>query len=1441
MPSRLLPAALRKFRRRAARRRNSVVRPAPLYFEPLEDRRLLAYNVLNIPFWLAQGPAPSQQGDVENILQNDAVSGAIAAIAPHPADPDILYVGTVGGGVWRTDNSTAADPADIVWSPLTDALPSLSISALAVNPLDPATVFAGTGALSTSGLGGPAIGILRSADGGATWTIVGNEPGPTGLADERVVSIVPTTVVTPDGQLVLAATMDAGGGVYASKDGGTTWTLISGTGGLPFGEASQLIADPGNPLRVWVTLAGRTRFGNAPNTLAGQAGIYAGAIDGAGNITWTKLTAGIPQLTLESAGRVVLSIGQAAGNPLVAAVVGPEGSDDLKGVFRSIDGGVTWRAIQNLEQVNTQQQGSLHLSLLADRTNDDVFFIGGDSFAGHGLIYRVVADDAVPANDAWTAVVDDVPLNQANNTAPHAGSREMVFTTDGRLLEASNGGLTRLVNPNSVLRVWRSHNGNLNTLEMTSIAFDPLNLVLFGSTINNGTTQQTDVGSLLWDQYLSGDGGGQQAVDTVTAPGQVVRYSLGEDFGDFRRRTFNVTPGNPNDLVLDEAVTLAGLSAADAAVVGPVDIPFALNTIDPRLMMLGFIDLYEDADPLGKAGDAITNITANLGVLQTVAGERISSIVYGGRRDGADQVNVAIVGTSHGRLFFRNEAGAAFTEVAVGNSGGIDAVVVDPQDWRRVWVLRGNEVFLTQDITTQPLVNITDNLGGLTSQVLSLALFDNTPAVAGDSMVVAGGYGGVYRRVEGLPGVDPMCPWVEYGQGMPNTLVSDVHYVAGLDLLVAATLGRGSWLLPGVSATIAAPGILQVVGDNNPNNMRLEPDPDNPLRIRVVDGVGAPITFESSLLSQVQFLGNDGNDVITLSGAASGTTLQFVHFAVEVQGGDGADQLILDNTIDTLGTTVTVSATHVGAAAGDTIFAPCGSVNYDSIAELSVQLGSGNDTVLVTGTSAVTNLWGNQGNDQFTVGDGDLTALAADVVVQANDGDDALHINDAGNAADADYCVETGVVRRVDMPGAIFFDAALEALTLDATDGANVFHVLPSTTTLYTIHGNLPPTPTVGGDFLGVDFTGTSGATLTNVNGNGSWQFDAPHLPIQFTSIEAFNYFGLLAVGADAHRNSQPLVKVYNAQTNDLLFQFLAYEANFRQGVRVAVGDVNGDGVPDIVTAPGRRREAEIRVFSGLDGTELPEFRLVAYNGRFRNGVTVAVGDVDGDGLADIITGPSRGRQPVQVFRNNLAGDPLNPLAGAPFRAFQPFHRRFRGGVNLAAGDLTGDGRAEIIVGSGAAMRATIRVFDAQLFGPLDAEPPFIREILPSSPRRRGGVTVAVADLAGSPDDTPEIIAGLGVGAGSRLEVFNSQTGTLLNNMVLFDGNGSNAPLRVAADVNGQDVNFYAAQGPDGRSQTIRHMQLNGLAVDNLLDADAAFQGGFWLGLASTPLVEVCP
>jgi hypothetical protein len=160
-------------------------------------------------------------------------------------------------------------------------------------------------------------------------------------------------------------------------------------------------------------------------------------------------------------------------------------------------------------------------------------------------------------------------------------------------------------------------------------------------------------------------------------------------------------------------------------------------------------------------------------------------------------------------------------------------------------------------------------------------------------------------------------------------------------------------------------------------------------------------------------------------------------------------------------------------------------------------------------------------------------------------------------------------------------------------------------------------------------------------------------------------------------------VKVFSGKDGTILHSFYAYHALFSGGVSVAAGDVNGDGKADLITGAGPGGGPHVKVLSGVDRAEL--FSFYAYHAAFAGGVFVGAGDINGDSRADVITGAGAGGGPhVNVFSG---------LDAQVLQSFYAYHSRFGGGVRVAAADVNGDGRDDVITGAGPGGGPHVRAF----------------------------------------------------------------------------------------------------------------------------------------------------
>jgi hypothetical protein len=303
----------------------------------------------------------------------------------------------------------------------------------------------------------------------------------------------------------------------------------------------------------------------------------------------------------------------------------------------------------------------------------------------------------------------------------------------------------------------------------------------------------------------------------------------------------------------------------------------------------------------------------------------------------------------------------------------------------------------------------------------------------------------------------------------------------------------------------------------------------------------------------------------------------------------------------------------------------------------------------------------------------------------------------------------------------------------------------------------------------------------------------------------------ILATGVDA--GAAPQVSLFDGYNGGAMNTINAYDPSFQSGVRVAVGDVNGDGVPDIVTAPGPGNQSLIRVFDSRTGSLLHDF--MAYSPYWLGGAFVAVGDVNGDGYADIITGADQGGGPeVKVYSgkdNSILYD---------FYAYGPY---FTGGVRVAAGDIDGDGKADIITGAGPSGGPHVQVFSG-------ATGAVLMSFMAYSQYFQGGVYVAAADV--NHDGKADVITGAGAGGGPHVEAWSGADGSLLRSFMAFSTSFSGG-VRVAglSDVNADSQQeIVVGSGPGAPSQV---KILDGATVTVLDDFNAYgtdFMAGIFVG-----------
>jgi hypothetical protein len=248
-------------------------------------------------------------------------------------------------------------------------------------------------------------------------------------------------------------------------------------------------------------------------------------------------------------------------------------------------------------------------------------------------------------------------------------------------------------------------------------------------------------------------------------------------------------------------------------------------------------------------------------------------------------------------------------------------------------------------------------------------------------------------------------------------------------------------------------------------------------------------------------------------------------------------------------------------------------------------------------------------------------------------------------------------------------------------------------------------------------------------------------------AVADFNGDGVPDVVVGTGPGGPTRVVILDGVTKAIIFSVDPFEPSFTGGVYVAAGDLNGDGIPDLVITPDEGGGPRCRVFDGANFGVMADFFGIE-DPNFRGGARAAIGDVNGDGAGDLIVAAGFGGGP------RIAGFSGRSLAGGPVKIFGDFfmfEQTLRNGVFIAAGDLNGDGHADIIAGGGPG--GGPRVFALSGKGLINGNQEIqMANFFGGDPDSRGGIRIVVKDLDG--DNRADLVVGSGSGAGSRVTAY---------------------------------------------------------------------------------------
>lgn len=312
--------------------------------------------------------------------------GRSTAVTGVPSQPFTFYMGATGGGVWKSTNAGES------WENVSDDFFGVgSIGAIEVAPSDPNVVYVGTGSACPRGNVSAGDGVYRSTDAGKTWKHLG-------LPDAGQVGRVRVHPSDPD-TVFVAATGHIFGpnedrGVYRSKDGGETWELV-----LHVSEKTGAVDLAMNPANPRVLFAAMWTAERKPWTMIDGSEESAVYRTTDGGDTWKKLGDGLPDGLL---GRIGVTISPANPDRVWALITAPDGREGKGGVYRSEDGGDSWRRVSQEREIQTR--GWYYTHIYADPSDENTVWSNNGGFLRSidgGVTWGRVSTPHGDNHDVW--------------------------------------------------------------------------------------------------------------------------------------------------------------------------------------------------------------------------------------------------------------------------------------------------------------------------------------------------------------------------------------------------------------------------------------------------------------------------------------------------------------------------------------------------------------------------------------------------------------------------------------------------------------------------------------------------------------------------------------------------------------------------------------------------------------------------------------------------------------------------------------------------------------------------------------------------------------------------------------------------------------------------------------------------------------------------------
>lgn len=472
--------------------------------------------------WTFQGPDKSNA--------NGKGIGRIQVVAFHPTDTFTYWIGSAGGGAWKTTNG------GLTWTAINDRFPVLGIADIVFNPKNPNTIYLCTG--DRDAADNSSVGILKSTDGGTTWDTTGFNWKSSDISYTTSLLINPIDT----NSLTLSTSL----GIYKSYDAGATWSLVHG------GGYKQVVYNPGDTSIIYAT-----------GYSTGSNQVFRSANGGA---TWSQVT------NFPANRRVALAVTK--DNPAIVRVIVANSSNGLEGIYNSSDTGKTF--------IKKFSDGTnCSTNLLASTAN-------GDKCGGQGWYDLTIAISPVDTNkmviggvNTWYSSNSGTSwqiANQWTSTLPgikivHADKHYHVYhpMMPNTLFECNDGGIFKTTNP--IGGIWDDITNGLGITQFYRNAVTDNAPFVIGGAQDNGSKM---INNGVYSELTGGDG-----MDCQINPADKTIFYTSTQYGELRRTV------NSGTNFTDISNNIPGGQPTGAWIT-----PFILHPVSPTIILAGYSYLY---------------------------------------------------------------------------------------------------------------------------------------------------------------------------------------------------------------------------------------------------------------------------------------------------------------------------------------------------------------------------------------------------------------------------------------------------------------------------------------------------------------------------------------------------------------------------------------------------------------------------------------------------------------------------------------------------------------------------------------------------------------------------------------------------------------------------------------------------------------------------------